>query len=99
LISVPTTWASPPALLCEGIFSELFFQAGIQLQSSWVARITSMSHHDMLKGFFLDYFFLCLIENLFRICASRCSSHSWWSMVSWVTCHECDRIHLKIVLF
>jgi hypothetical protein len=72
---------------------KLFVQAVIQLQSSWVAT------NDRLKVFFPDHFFLCLIEHLFRICASRCYSHSWWSMVAWITCHECDRIHLKIVLF
>jgi hypothetical protein len=45
----PTPWVTPPALFCEGFFfeigsPELFVWVGFEPQSSWVTRITGMSH-------------------------------------------------------
>jgi hypothetical protein len=61
LNSRPTSWAIPPALLCEGFFWDrvlnylpmLAWTAILLISASWVVRITSVSHgHPAYVGCF-----------------------------------------------
>jgi hypothetical protein len=75
LNSRPTSWATPPVLHCDGFFWKRVFNylpmlawtAILLMSSSWVARITSVSHwHPAYVGYFKDKVLKTIFWSLHR---------------------------------
>jgi hypothetical protein len=90
-----TSWATPPALFCIGVFEIGFcklFASGwlrtaiLLISASWVARITGMSHWHLASVYALSP------ENQRREVSALIDLWTWEAVIIWKTSSPCHPV-------